>query len=355
MLRRKTLYILPRISLVLRPPHAHVTSCSSCQAREAKRVARKIAARVRPARSDSDSQDEVNTIPGRGRHEDTSNIIQFNCPEVLDFSAGSIILPLRITCYCRHHREKVGFNIHFTMLDHAGRVIGTGTTKPIMITDDHKSTGLNTPKSGILNGSAAGEASDVVETSKRKKNRGDNGAERTKKRSKPYDMNRSSRLARKHSSGSLASPSDLTSAFVTRSPSPWYAANPLQNTVSSPTLHFSHCEQTTSEILTSPNSQVVTSPLPSTEPPVPSADNVTTTLDPDVIMPDPGPSDMTTMSFEELATSPYLPAAPQSPSSLVFDPIHTLNNVANPPIPYILFKHDPPLLSLTFPRRRSIA
>ncbi|KAI5123685.1 hypothetical protein M0805_001713 [Coniferiporia weirii] len=118
-------------------PNKQVFSCSTCQGREAKRVARKIAARVRPTRSESDSND------GDG---DSSKIIQFNCPDTLDFSGGSVVLPLRITCYCRHHREKVGFNVHFTVKDVSGRVIGKGMSPPIMITDDHKSTDKSAPK-----------------------------------------------------------------------------------------------------------------------------------------------------------------------------------------------------------------
>ncbi|KAF8432917.1 hypothetical protein L210DRAFT_3710267 [Boletus edulis BED1] len=120
-------------------PHNPVISCGSCRNREAKRVARKLAARVRPARSDSDTPEDGRERP-RSIKEDTTSIIQFNCPDVLDFSAGSAVLPVRITCYCRHHREKVGFNIHFAMMDHNGRLVGTGMTPPIMITDDHKST-----------------------------------------------------------------------------------------------------------------------------------------------------------------------------------------------------------------------
>ena len=95
-------------------------------------MARKIAARVRPARSDSESND--------GEHDSSSKIVQFNCSDTLDFSSGSVVLPLRITCYCRHHREKVGFNVHFTLTDCNDRVVGRGISPPIMITDDHKST-----------------------------------------------------------------------------------------------------------------------------------------------------------------------------------------------------------------------
>ncbi|KAG7098831.1 hypothetical protein E1B28_000735 [Marasmius oreades] len=129
-------------------PCSRVVSCSSCQAREAKRVAKKIAARVRPpAPSDSEaddaqpisnSNDPSKTSP-KFKHEDPSSIIQFNCSPLIDFSNGTTVLPLRITCYCRHHREKVGFHVNLTLVDYMGRVVGAGTTKPIMITDDHKS------------------------------------------------------------------------------------------------------------------------------------------------------------------------------------------------------------------------
>lgn len=36
-------------------------------------------------------------------------ILLFNCSDMVDFSAGNTILPTRITCYCRHHNEKIGF------------------------------------------------------------------------------------------------------------------------------------------------------------------------------------------------------------------------------------------------------
>ncbi|KAL5528326.1 SPT23 [Sanghuangporus sanghuang] len=122
-------------------PSKQVFSCTTCQGREAKRVARKIAARVRPARSDSESNE--------GDNDSSSKIVQFNCPDTLDFSSGSVVLPLRITCYCRHHREKVGFNVHFTMKDASGRLVGKGMSPPIMITDDHKSTDKNASKQHV--------------------------------------------------------------------------------------------------------------------------------------------------------------------------------------------------------------
>ena len=60
----------------------------------------------------------------------------------MDFSAGDTILPTRITCYCRHHNERLGFCIYFEMLDFSGNKIADGISPPIMITDDHKSNKL---------------------------------------------------------------------------------------------------------------------------------------------------------------------------------------------------------------------
>lgn len=113
-----TLYLSTEVTCAS-PPHLRVHACSSCIAREAKRVERKKATRVRPMRSDSEDdagaiipsivaqriRDEEQETDGDG----TSRIVLFNCPELLDFSSGGCSLPVRITCYCRHHREKAGF------------------------------------------------------------------------------------------------------------------------------------------------------------------------------------------------------------------------------------------------------
>lgn len=73
---------------------------------------------------------------------DEERILLFNCAEVVDFSAGDTILPTRITCYCRHHNERLGFCIYFEMLDYTGKKVAEGISPPIMITDDHKSNKL---------------------------------------------------------------------------------------------------------------------------------------------------------------------------------------------------------------------
>ena len=155
---------------------------------------------MRPARSDCESESKHSN--GKLR-EDTTSIIQFNCAEILDFSTGTVVLPLRLTCYCRHHREKLGFIVHFSMLDHSGRVVGTGMSRPIMITDDHK-TSSNKPSELITNFAALDHPDwsqvggtlneilplpigDLRAPSKRKKEL--LSTTNTGKRPKPYDSN----------------------------------------------------------------------------------------------------------------------------------------------------------------------
>lgn len=40
---------------------------------------------------------------------DRQRILLFNCEPLVNFSTGDAILPTRITCYCRHHNERIGF------------------------------------------------------------------------------------------------------------------------------------------------------------------------------------------------------------------------------------------------------
>ncbi|KAI9483499.1 MAG: hypothetical protein EXX96DRAFT_144593 [Benjaminiella poitrasii] len=72
--------------------------------------------------------------------EERKRIILFNCNEYVDFNTGEVTLPTRITCYCRHHGEKTGFRLKFTLKDSQNHVMATGRSPPIMITDDHKSS-----------------------------------------------------------------------------------------------------------------------------------------------------------------------------------------------------------------------
>ncbi|KAK0547548.1 SPT3 Dosage dependent suppressor of Ty-induced promoter mutations-like protein [Tilletia horrida] len=149
------------------PPHDRIFVCAGCMQRERKRLHRKKrdmsnANSAVPAMLDGESVGNVvppnaeemqnmgfdPNLPGAQEQalqqmlkEDRKRVVVFNCGDYVDFPDGETILPTRITCYCRHHKAKVGFCIIFTMRDWQGRLLATGSTPPIMITDDHKTQG----------------------------------------------------------------------------------------------------------------------------------------------------------------------------------------------------------------------
>lgn len=111
------------------------------------------------------------------------------------------------------------------MFDHTGRLVGSGITRPIMITDDHKSTGVNkaaassasqTPESDWPLRSL-GDRPDAA-SSPPTKRKGRNEPAEAKKRTKPYDGRRTGKLSRRTSHGSLNSA--IASAFTTRPSTP---------------------------------------------------------------------------------------------------------------------------------------
>lgn len=125
-----------------------VRICDGCITRERKRAARKKI--KKPEEEKIWSQDEEHRV------------VVFNCQEVKEWvpfpdalepvrpdlnGPGSTMyleVPMRIACYCRHHSEKMGFNVIFTLKDYKDRVIAQAMSNPIMITDDHK-THLTAP------------------------------------------------------------------------------------------------------------------------------------------------------------------------------------------------------------------
>ncbi|KAK8861605.1 hypothetical protein IAR55_002428 [Kwoniella newhampshirensis] len=146
--------------------------CKRCRNREARRRASKEVNRKRQPNSDSDnsstkpkprqslvppSQDFITSEnpdqydPHRNQqiveeppwdpdHRDWRHeIVLFNSPPEIKIDDGSCNwLPFRVVCYGKCHGEKVGFKIQFTLRTWDGRIIATSTTKPIRITDDHK-------------------------------------------------------------------------------------------------------------------------------------------------------------------------------------------------------------------------
>ncbi|KAG2179600.1 hypothetical protein INT44_006448 [Umbelopsis vinacea] len=117
-------------------PSKKVITCFGCIQRERRRSQRK---KENKNKTEAEDPFDQTTLAF-----EESRVLLFNCSEIVDFSSGDTILPTRITCYCRHHDEKVGFRILFAMKDHTGKEIATGMSPPIMITDDHKSSKVKT-------------------------------------------------------------------------------------------------------------------------------------------------------------------------------------------------------------------
>ncbi|KAI9450530.1 hypothetical protein F5148DRAFT_1242776 [Russula earlei] len=334
------------------PPHSRVVCCSSCQSREAKRVARKLAQRVRPQRHDSDSPEAANAM-ANGTTE-PFNIVQFNCPEVLSFSSGTVVFPLRITCYCRHHRERVGFHVHLIMSDHTGRVVGSGTTHPIMITDDHKSTGANAkpPLHAEIDWSQVSpDVSDKAVSGKRKQSLAHettfhHGKKRQKIKGADTSHGEPRGMSRRSSSGSLTSPSVFTSALPTR------ATTPSQLASSGPPSQI---------CATAPPSPRASTTFVLTNVEVPSNSSIVspghlepTILDlPEIPLSAPRPVHSTSLSDSERGVSPsaFLPTAPPSPVAMSVPQYQLLRDpLASAPLPFMFFPDPPPMASALKPR-----
>ncbi|KAG1146394.1 hypothetical protein G6F37_007239 [Rhizopus arrhizus] len=113
-----------------------IKMCQGCRKRaERKKNATLTSIRIQPG----------STVVDEAYEHDRQRILLFNCDPILDFRSNDTILPTRITCYCRHHDERIGFRVCFSLKDNQGRVIAIGQTPPIMITDDHKTSKTASP------------------------------------------------------------------------------------------------------------------------------------------------------------------------------------------------------------------
>jgi hypothetical protein len=325
---------------------------------KAKRVARKLAQRVRPQRYDSDSPETANAAAS-GTNE-PFNVVQFNCPEVLSFSSGTVVFPLRITCYCRHHRERVGFHVHFTMSDHTGRVVGTGTTHPIMITDDHKSTGANAKQPPPVDPDWLQISGDTPEKTTNAKRKQSHTPETTfdqgKKRPKmhPSTINAPCRvesegISRRSSSGSLNSPSVFTSALPTRTTTPSQLASsgpPSQfggTAPPSPRVSDRFIVESPEVTLPSPRSSVTSPGGP--EPTILDASEVPLPIQPLL--------NTVPLALAERGVSPstFLPTAPPSPVAMSVPQYQLLQDpLASAPLPFMFFPEPPPMTPVPQPR-----
>lgn len=132
-----------------------VRICPGCITREQKRANRK-----------------KNNRPGEDdewKSHETERVIVFNTNEIKELKTpeyttnpGTMLIdiPMRIACYCRHHHEKLGFKIIFTLKDHTGQIVAQELSPSIMITDDHKTPQTNPNSiSGIDHAESAAAAS----------------------------------------------------------------------------------------------------------------------------------------------------------------------------------------------------
>ncbi|KAI1135897.1 hypothetical protein F5Y05DRAFT_164900 [Hypoxylon sp. FL0543] len=123
-----------------------VRICAGCITRERKRAGRK-----------KHKKPEEEELWNRYEHQ---RVIVFNTQEVKEWQAvtphmldptgaggpdlsvpeGTVQVdaPMRIACYCRHHSEKMGFQVIFTIKDYKDNVVAQQISSSIMITDDHK-------------------------------------------------------------------------------------------------------------------------------------------------------------------------------------------------------------------------
>ncbi|KAI0181374.1 hypothetical protein GGR52DRAFT_524038 [Hypoxylon sp. FL1284] len=123
-----------------------VRICDGCIGRERKRAARK-----------KNRKPEEEEMWNMYEHK---RAIVFNTSEVKDWQAVTpgmadpiqarprdlsvpddtvtVDVPMRIACYCRHHQEKMGFQVIFTIKDYQDNLVAQKETSSIMITDDHK-------------------------------------------------------------------------------------------------------------------------------------------------------------------------------------------------------------------------
>lgn len=107
-----------------------IWACYGCIQRERKNAQRKIKGQTGV---------DVNAI-------DRHSILQFYCDQYFDLNQlrGEFVTPLRVTCYCRHHKELEGFSILVLLFNSTTRaLLGTCQTQAVMITDDHKSSAVH--------------------------------------------------------------------------------------------------------------------------------------------------------------------------------------------------------------------
>lgn len=84
-------------------PDESVFICAGCRQREVKRAQRK-----KDSKKNSEEAPEDNEPLDEALEDE--KVVVFNATEFVEFENGQVVLPTRITCYCRHHKERIGFS-----------------------------------------------------------------------------------------------------------------------------------------------------------------------------------------------------------------------------------------------------
>lgn len=103
-----------------------LSACDACVLRERKRASRKRpdAAAV-SADISADDRERILLFAGTSR--------------VVRLIRGEAMLPVRLTCYSRHHDERAGFRVRLDLWLRDSRThLAAALSPPIMVTDDHK-------------------------------------------------------------------------------------------------------------------------------------------------------------------------------------------------------------------------
>ena len=90
-------------------PDERVLACSACIERERKRGQRRKDSRRRPHQDVDEAAMATDPHEGPEERVEGRKAIVTNCGQYLDIDNGAVILPARLTCYCRHHSERHGF------------------------------------------------------------------------------------------------------------------------------------------------------------------------------------------------------------------------------------------------------
>ena len=160
---------LPREDEELKPQEGdEVFICNGCIMRERKRAGRKKIKHVADElmwTQDEQHRAIVFNTKEVQVWEPLENLFDSEVPVDTGLPRGTMqcSIPLRIACYCRHHGEKTGFKVIFTLKDWEGNTIAQTMSRSIMITDDHKTHAADKDKTSMT-GSKRGLSDHVPTT-----------------------------------------------------------------------------------------------------------------------------------------------------------------------------------------------